>query len=56
MKGSNMVIPFTKMQAYGNDYVYVDATKVKADDWNDLAIKISNRNFGVGSDGLIDIF
>ena len=53
MKGSSMVIPFTKMQAYGNDYVYVDATKVKIDDWNDLAIKISNRNFGVGSDGLI---
>lgn len=48
-----MVIPFTKMQAYGNDYVYIDATKVSVDDWTDLAIKISNRNFGVGSDGMI---
>lgn len=48
-----MVIPFTKMQAYGNDYVYIDATKVSVDDWVDLAIKISNRNFGVGSDGMI---
>ena len=48
-----MLIPFTKMQAYGNDYVYIDATHVHVDDWADLAIKISNRNFGVGSDGLI---
>lgn len=48
-----MVIPFTKMQAYGNDYVYIDATKVHVEDWQDLAIKVSNRNFGVGSDGMI---
>ena len=48
-----MIIPFTKMQAYGNDYVYVNADKVKVDDWSKLAIKISDRHFGVGSDGLI---
>jgi len=51
--GIKMVIPFTKMQAYGNDYVYIDATKVHVEDWADLAIKVSNRNFGVGSDGMI---
>ena len=48
-----MVIPFTKMQAYGNDYVYINAMKVDVADWQDLAIKVSNRNFGVGSDGMI---
>lgn len=48
-----MNIPFTKMQAYGNDYVYINAMKVQVDDWQDLAIKVSNRNFGVGSDGMI---
>lgn len=48
-----MVIPFTKMQAYGNDYVYINACEVSVDDWQDLAIKVSNRNFGVGSDGMI---
>jgi len=48
-----MNIPFTKMQAYGNDYVYINAMKVSVDNWNDLAIKVSNRNFGVGSDGMI---
>lgn len=51
-----MNIPFTKMQAYGNDYVYINAMKVQVDDWQDLAIKVSNRNFGVGSDGMILIY
>lgn len=48
-----MIIPFTKMQAYGNDYVYINAIDNQVDDWQDLAIKVSNRNFGVGSDGMI---
>ena len=49
-----MQIPFTKMQAYGNDYVYVDVTRLPEEpDWNDAAIRISDRHFGVGSDGLI---
>ncbi|MBE5924717.1 MAG: diaminopimelate epimerase [Lachnospiraceae bacterium] len=44
---------FTKMQGIGNDYVYVNCFKEKIDNASELAIKISNRNFGVGSDGLI---
>ena len=44
---------FTKMQGCGNDYVYVDATKEKIDNISDVAIQVSNRHFGVGSDGLI---
>lgn len=48
-----MRIPFTKMQAYGNDYVYINAMNVSVSDWNKLAIAISDRHFGVGSDGLI---
>lgn len=48
-----MIIPFTKMQAYGNDYVYINAIKVNVEDWADLAIKVSNRHFGIGSDGMI---
>ncbi len=45
---------FTKMQGLGNDYVYVDtfAQKVPADA-SRLAVAVSDRNFGVGSDGLI---
>lgn len=44
---------FTKMQGCGNDYVYVDCTKVLIDHIPETAIKVSDRHFGVGSDGLI---
>jgi diaminopimelate epimerase len=44
---------FTKMQGLGNDYVYVDCLRETVDNPSELAIKISNRHFGVGSDGLI---
>lgn len=50
-----MKIKFTKMQAYGNDYVYVDAVHQKIDDPSDLAKKVSDRHFGIGSDGLVMI-
>lgn len=50
-----MDISFTKMQGCGNDYVYIDCLKeeLPAADKADLARKISDRHFGVGSDGLI---
>lgn len=48
-----MKIYFTKMQAYGNDYVYVDAIRQKLPDPALLARRISDRHFGVGSDGLV---
>ena len=43
---------FTKMQGAGNDYVYVDARKME-EDWPSLARQMSDRHFGIGSDGLI---
>ena len=46
---------FTKMQGLGNDYVYVNCFREKIDNPSEVAIKVSNRNFGVGSDGLIMI-
>lgn len=46
-------IKFTKMQAYGNDYVYVNAIDQQIEDPNDLAKKVSDRHFGIGSDGLV---
>ena len=48
-----MKIPFTKMQAYGNDYVYVNASDFTDINWNEVAIQISDRHFGVGGDGLV---
>lgn len=44
---------FTKMQGLGNDYVYIDCTKEEIADPEKLAKKVSDRHFGIGSDGLI---
>lgn len=44
---------FTKMHGCGNDYVYVDCTKQLIDNIPETAIKVSDRHFGIGSDGLI---
>ena len=44
---------FTKMHGCGNDYVYVDCTKKELDNPEQVAIKVSDRHFGIGSDGLI---
>lgn len=43
------------MQGLGNDYVYVNCFKEKIENPSELAVKISDRHFGVGSDGLIMI-
>ena len=47
------MIHFTKMQGIGNDYIYVDASREKISDPHELARRISDRHFGVGSDGLV---
>ena len=44
---------FTKMHGSGNDYVYIDCFRESVDDPSQLAVEISDRHFGVGSDGLI---
>lgn len=44
---------FTKMQGIGNDYVYVNCFKEQIENPSQAAIKVSDRHFGVGSDGLI---
>ncbi len=44
---------FTKMQAYGNDYVYIDAINQKLSNLNELARFVSDHHFGIGSDGMI---
>lgn len=44
---------FTKMQGIGNDYVYVNCFQEKVDHPGEVAKKVSDRHFGIGSDGLI---
>ncbi len=43
---------FTKMHGAGNDYVFVDGTNIIAN-WSEIASRVSDRHFGIGSDGLI---
>lgn len=43
---------FTKMVGAGNDYIYVDA-RSQEQDWPELSRRMSDRHFGIGSDGLI---
>ena len=43
----------TKMQGLGNDYIYVNCFEETVKDPEKLARRISDRHFGVGSDGLV---
>lgn len=46
---------FTKMHGLGNDYIYIDCTKNKnnIDTPSELSKTLSDRHFGIGSDGII---
>lgn len=50
-----MKIEFTKIEGLGNDYLFIDAIKqnLKNVDLSDLSKKMSERHFGIGSDGII---
>ncbi len=41
------------MQAFGNDYVYIDAINQKLPELPKLARFVSDRHFGIGSDGMV---
>lgn len=47
------MITFTKMQGIGNDYIYVNCMENQISNPSLFAKIASNRNFGIGSDGLI---
>ena len=47
------MIKFTKMHGAGNDYVYIDAINQNIEKREELAKLVSDRHFGIGSDGLI---
>lgn len=48
-----MGIHFTKMHGTGNDYVYINAFEEEIGNAEELAVRVSDRHFGIGSDGLI---
>lgn len=44
---------FTKMHGIGNDYIYFNCLKKEIENPNELAIKLSDRHFGIGGDGIV---
>ncbi|MCD7833923.1 MAG: diaminopimelate epimerase [Lachnospiraceae bacterium] len=44
---------FTKMHGLGNDYVYVNCFQETIEHPSEVAVRVSDRHFGIGSDGLI---
>lgn len=44
---------FTKMEGLGNDYVYINCFQEKVEKPEELAVRYSDRHFGIGSDGVI---
>lgn len=44
---------FTKMHGAGNDYIYVNCFEEKLENINETAKAVSDRHFGIGSDGLV---
>ena len=48
-----MNLKFTKMQGCGNDYIYIDCFEQEVKDPSALTVRLSDRHFGVGGDGVI---
>ena len=46
-------LEFTKMHGCGNDYVYVVANRTRPADPARMAVRLADRRFGIGGDGLI---
>lgn len=49
-----MKLKFTKMQGCGNDYIFFDCFVQSAPERpEELSVRLSDRNFGVGGDGIV---
>lgn len=48
-----MGLKFTKMHGCGNDYIYFNCFETPVEDPEKLAVRISDRHFGVGGDGIV---
>ena len=55
MRTEKKRLDFTKMQGCGNDYIYFNCFDQKIDNPEGLALKLSDRHFGIGADGIIMI-
>jgi len=50
-----MYLDFTKMHGSGNDYIFIDCFDITLDSPEQLSVRLSDRHFGIGGDGLVMI-
>ncbi len=55
MRTEKMKIKFTKMHTCGNDYIYIDSRDKRIDNPSGLAIRLCDRRYSVGADGIVII-
>lgn len=56
MRSEKMKIPFTKMQASGNDFIYFNCLENDIiESPESIAVTLSNRHFGIGGEGVVII-
>ena len=48
-----MKLKFTKMHGCGNDYIYFNCFEQQVADPEALSIRLSDRHFGIGGDGIV---
>ena len=48
-----MKLNFTKMHGCGNDYIYINCFDTKINSPESLAVRLSNRHYSVGGDGIV---
>ena len=53
MRRSKTVLPFTKMQTCGNDYIYFNCFDNEVPSPSSLSIRLSDRHLGIGGDGVV---
>ena len=53
LKSEKVKLPFTKMSACSNDYIYINCFENKVSSPEFLSIYLSDRHNGVGGDGVI---
>ena len=53
LRTEKQTLEFTKMQACGNDYIYFNCMDQRIDNPEGLSIRLSDRHFGIGGDGIV---
>lgn len=53
LRKDGLGLNFTKMQGIGNDYIYINCFEENVSDPSALSVRLSDRHFGIGSDGII---